>query len=171
MTKNNIEEAVKIRNWFANQNDSFIQLSIMTEFLDSRQLTFYTLINYSRYKEERCYFKYDVIMNRFKISRATISKTLKSLRNMGIIHKHIEEGSGNYYYTISASAENTIVKITNLFYWIPAWKIREALAGINLGTASIDYLKEIIIQSIPEASCEIPDSDCDNEQLNVVLNI
>ena len=77
----------------------------------------------------------------------------------------------NYYYTISASAENTIVKITNIFYWIPAWKIREALAGINLGTASIDYLKEIIIQSSPEASCEIPDSDCDNEQLNVFLNI
>lgn len=171
MAKNNIEEAVKIRSWLANQNDSFIQLSIMTVFLDSRQLAFYTLINYSRYKEKRCYLKYDDIMNDFRISRATISKTLKSLRNMGIIHKHIEEGSGNYYYTISASAENTIVKITGLFYWIPAWKIREALAGINLGTASIDYLKEIIIQSIPEASCEIPDSDCDDEQLNVFLNI
>jgi len=163
MAKNNIEEAVKYRNWLINQKDSFIQLSIMTVFLDSRQLAFYTLINYSRYKEERCYLKYDDIMNKLRISRATISKTLKSLRNMGIIHRHIEEGSGNYYYTISVSAENTIVKITDMFYWIPVWKIRDALAGINLGTASIDYLKEIIIQSIPEASCEIPDSDCDDE--------
>lgn len=140
--------AKSIRDWLYRNDDKevtyFANTPILTEYLDSEQYRVFSYIFRFVQMNGDCYFKYDVVTRKLRISNGTISKVLTGLRSMGLIVRNYNPGGNNIYYTISTEAIYKIIKITNMFKSIPAWEIKDTLVGINLNAVDLSYLVKAV---------------------------
>ncbi len=153
MTDKFIEDAKKFREWhFTKGKGYFYGASIMIEFLNGEQYRVYSYISRFFQMNGYCYFKYDEMARRFKISKTKISEALMNLRSLGIIIKNFGVGGNNFYYTISDEAIDKIIDITNKHADILPGDIRIELAGVNLNAVDMEYLERLIEKKFPEES-------------------
>lgn len=171
--KSGKDVAKSIRDWLYKNDDKevtfFGNVPILTEYLDSEQYRVFSYIFRFVQMNGDCYFKYDVVTRKLRISNGTISKALTGLRSMGLLVRKYNPGGNNVYYTISAEAIYKIIKITNMFKSIPAWEIKDALVGINLNAVDLSYLVKAVEKYFGEnegVGLELFDDDCLKTSIN-----